>query len=62
MEKDAKVISNNGEYEVRCAGCGRLLLTFKNSENRVDKSARIGIMVTTRCPRSNCKVNNLLKL
>lgn len=62
MKIDATIICNNGEYEVRCAKCGKLLLTYKKSEKRVDKSARIGIMVTTRCTRSDCKTDNRLAL
>lgn len=67
MKIDAKIICNNGEYEVRCARCGKLLLTYEKiqkekSDITVDNSSRIGIMVTTRCTRNDCKADNQLVL
>ena len=62
---DAIVINNRGKFEVRCAKCGKLLFTYKvsneNSENPVDKSAR-NVIIVSRCTRNDCKADNLLFL
>lgn len=61
----ATVIENQGTNEVRCANCGKLLLIYKISvdkvDNPVDKSSRKVIMVS-RCTRTDCKTDNLLVL
>ena len=66
MEKaEAIVIHNRGKYEVRCAKCGKLLLTYKiseeNSSKSVDKLSR-SVIIVTRCTRNDCKADNLLVL
>lgn len=66
MDKvDAIVILNKGKYEVRCARCGKLLLTYKfsvdNEDIPVDKSSR-NVIIVTRCTRTDCKTDNLLVL
>lgn len=62
---DAIVIFNKGKYEVRCANCGKLLLTYKISEENfskpVDNSSQ-NIIIVTRCTRNDCKTDNLLVL
>ena len=62
---DAIVIFNKGKYEVRCAKCGKLLLTYKISEEilpkPVDNSSQ-NIIIVSRCTRNDCKTDNLLVL
>lgn len=62
---NAIVIQNRGKYEVRCANCGKLLLTYKiskeNSDIPVDKSSQ-NVIIVSRCTRSDCKVDNVLVL
>ena len=62
---DAIVISNKGKNEVRCAKCGKMLFTYKISEDKedspVDKTSR-NVIIVSRCTRSDCKVDNLLIL
>lgn len=66
MERvEAIVIKNRGKCEVRCGKCGKLLFICKNLsesfDNRVDKSSQNGIIVA-RCPRNDCKSDNLFCL
>ena len=66
MEKvDAIVIYNRGKHEVRCGKCGKMLFTYKNSvenvDKPVDKSSR-NVIIVSRCTRSDCKADNLLIL
>ena len=60
---DAIVIRNHGKYEVRCGKCGRLLFVCKlfsnNSEFPLDKSSQ-NVIIVARCPRNDCKTDNLL--
>lgn len=66
---EAIVIQNKGKYEVRCARCGKLLLTYtltdekavENVNNPVDKSSQ-NVIIVTRCTRNDCKADNLLVL
>lgn len=55
MEKEAVIVENGNEFEVRCGGCGRLL--FKFSKKYVDIS-QAGIIIKARCPRNGCKADN----
>ena len=62
---EARVIRNRKYNEVRCARCGKLLLTYEisveNGDKSVDKSSR-NVIIVTRCTRNDCKTDNLLVL
>lgn len=62
---DAIVIQTRGKYEVRCAKCGKLLLTYqitnKKADSPVDKSSQ-NVIIVSRCTRTDCKADNLLVL
>ena len=62
---EAIVIRNKGKYEVRCAKCGKMLLTYRFSaeisEKPVDKSSQ-NVIIVTRCTRNDCKADNVLIL
>lgn len=66
MDKvDAIVIHNQEKNEVRCGNCGKLLFTYKfseeNEDNVVDKTSR-NVIIVSRCTRTDCKADNLLVL
>lgn len=60
---EAVVIKTQAKWEVRCAKCGKLLFVLKNlSENfekSLDKTTQ-NVIIVARCPRSDCKADNLL--
>lgn len=64
-EIEAVVLQVRGKVEVRCGNCGKLLFVCKfyseHSEKVLDKSSQYGKIVA-RCPRNDCKSDNLLIL
>ena len=65
-EIEAIVIHNSRKKsEVRCGKCGKLLFICKNlsffSEKQLTNRHK-GLIIVSRCPRNDCKADNLLVL
>lgn len=59
----AVVIKTHRKSEVRCGKCGKLLFVCKflseNFEKPLDETTQ-NVIIVARCPRNDCKTDNLL--
>lgn len=58
-QKQALIIENDNNFEVRCGNCGKLL--FKIVEKPIDKSNK-NVIIVARCTRNDCSTDNLITI